>query len=294
MALRLAVLAKQVPDTTEVTADAMKRDGTVNRAALPTVVNPEDLNALEMALQIRERMGGEVSVLTMGPPAAADLLRDALYRGADRGILITDRRAAASDTLATSYILARAVQHLGGVDLVLCGRQAIDGDTAQVGPQTAEKLGIPQVTYAEELIEITPDRLTVRRKMGDADEVVASPLPCLVTVTGDANTPRPHGARRLMTCRRARTPMEVEQELRSDAEPGPVMDYLREQGLLLDQWDLDEIDADPNWCGRDGSPTKVKRVQGIVLEAEGHTRVEPTREGIRELIHALIVDHTIG
>ncbi|MFO7768755.1 MAG: electron transfer flavoprotein subunit beta/FixA family protein [bacterium] len=294
MSLRLAVLAKQVPDTSEVTADAMKADGTVNRSALPTIVNPEDLNALEMALRIRERMGGEVHVLTMGPPAAADLLRDALYRGADRGILITDRRAAASDTLATSYILARAVEHLDEVDLVLCGRQAIDGDTAQVGPQTAEKLGLPQLTYAEDLVEVTPTRLTVRRKMGDAEEVVSAPLPCLVTVTGEANTPRPHGARRLMIYKRARSPLEVEQEMGRDGDPGAVIEHLRSAGLLLEQWDLDEIGADLAWCGRDGSPTKVKRVQGIVLKGEGRTQVEPSREGVRELVHELIVDHTIG
>ncbi len=294
MSLRVAVLAKQVPDTSEVTADAMKEDGTVNRAALPTIVNPEDLNALEMGLRIRERMGGEVIVLTMGPPAAAELLRDALYRGADRGILITDRRAAASDTLATSYILARAIEHLGGVDLVVCGRQAIDGDTAQVGPQTAEKLGIPQLTYAEELLEVTPTSLTVRRTLGSAEEVVSSPLPCLVTVTGEANTPRPHGARRLMTFKRARSPLEVEKEVGKDGDPDAVVDHLRESGLLLEQWDLDAIGADLAWCGRDGSPTKVKRVQGIVLTGEGHTSVEPTRESVHELVHALIVDHTIG
>jgi len=120
----------------------MKADGTVNRAALPTIFNPEDLHALEIALQVRDRFGGSVTVLTMGPPKAADVLRDCLFRGADRAILITDRRAAASDTLATSYILSQAVRTIGKYDLVFCGRQAIDGDTAQVGPQLAEKLGI--------------------------------------------------------------------------------------------------------------------------------------------------------
>ena len=143
------VCVKQVPDTANITAEAMKEDGTVNRAALPTIFNPEDLHALETALELRDRFGGTVTVVTMGPPKAADVLRDCLYRGADRVILLTDRRAAASDTLATSYILSQAIRTIGRYDFVFCGRQAIDGDTAQVGPQCAEKLGIPQVTYLE-------------------------------------------------------------------------------------------------------------------------------------------------
>ncbi len=152
------VLVKQVPDTANVTAEAMKEDGTVNRAALPTIFNPEDLNALETALEVRDRFGGTVTALTMGPPKAADVLRDCLFRGADRAILLTDRRAAASDTLATSYILSQAIKTIGRYDLVLAGRQAIDGDTAQVGPQCAEKLGIPQITYLEELVDLREGR----------------------------------------------------------------------------------------------------------------------------------------
>src|SRR5512136_3005145 len=143
------VLVKQVPDTAHISGRAMKEDGTVNRAALPAVFNPEDLNALEMALQVRDQYGGRVTVLTMGPPRAAEILREALFRGADRVVLLTDRRTAGSDTQATSYVLACAVQKIGDCDLVFCGRQAIDGDTAQVGPQVAEKLGFPQITYAE-------------------------------------------------------------------------------------------------------------------------------------------------
>src|SRR5512147_1844105 len=131
------VCVKQVPDTGNIAGDAMKEDGTVNRAALPAIFNPEDLNALEAALEIRDRFGGTVTAITMGPPAACEVLRECLYRGADRAILLTDRRAAASDTLATSYILSRAVKTIGKYDFVFCGRQAIDGDTAQVGPQSA-------------------------------------------------------------------------------------------------------------------------------------------------------------
>jgi electron transfer flavoprotein beta subunit len=158
------VCIKQVPDTANVTADAMKADGTVNRAALPTIFNPDDLRALEIALQVRDQHGGTVTVISMGPPKAADALRECLYRGADRVVLLTDRRAAASDTLATSYILARAIKTVGRYDFVFCGRQAIDGDTAQVGPQCAEKLGIPQVTYLEKLVELRDRTARIRRR----------------------------------------------------------------------------------------------------------------------------------
>src|SRR5512143_1015540 len=157
------VLVKQVPDTRRVTGEAMTRDGTMNRGALPAIFNPEDLNALEMALQIKERHGGTVTVITMGPPKAADILRESLWRGADRVILLTDRRFAGADTLATSIALRQAIEKLDRYDLILAGRQAIDGDTAQVGPQTAEKLGIPQVTYAESVLEIADGAVTVER-----------------------------------------------------------------------------------------------------------------------------------
>src|SRR5664279_1884897 len=142
----IVVLAKQVPDTHNVTGDVMTKDGTMNRGALPAIFNPEDLNALEMALQIKERHGGTVTVITMGPPKAANILREALFRGADKVILLTDRKFAGADTLATSYALQCTIKKAGTFDLIFCGRQAIDGDTAQVGPQTAEKLGIPQIT----------------------------------------------------------------------------------------------------------------------------------------------------
>ncbi len=152
--LRIVVLVKQVPDTANVTGEAMKEDGTINRSALPAVFNPEDLNALEEALKLKDRHDARVTVLTMGPPAAVQVLRESLYRGADEVILLTDKAFAGADTLATSYALSLAVQKLGGADLVLCGRQAIDGDTAQVGPQTAEKLGYPQITCVSRVDEL--------------------------------------------------------------------------------------------------------------------------------------------
>lgn len=149
--LKIVVLAKQVPDTRNVGKDAMKADGTVNRAALPAIFNPEDLNALEQALRLKDTIEGTtVHVLTMGPGRAAEIIREAMYRGADGGYLLSDRAFAGSDTLATSYALSCALRNLE-YDLIICGRQAIDGDTAQVGPQVAEKLALPQVTYAEEI-----------------------------------------------------------------------------------------------------------------------------------------------
>lgn len=288
MGYNCVVLAKQVPDTKAVTASAMKDDGTVNRAALPTIFNPEDLNALELALQIRDDHGGTVTVITMGPPNAAGLLRQCLYRGVDRVILITDMRSAASDTLATSYILSCAVANLDAYDLVLCGRQAIDGDTAQVGPQTAEKLDITQISYVEELCELKGKTITVRRNTGSGWEKVQAELPLLITVTDAINDPRPAGVRRTMQYKKARAPIELK-----GAAAGTI-DQLRDKGLLIDQWDLDDIKADLQWCGRNGSPTKVHRIQSVVLTATDQKDVEPSDKGIQEMVRELIEDHTVG
>lgn len=290
MPYHCVVLAKQVPDTKAVTGKAMNDDGTVNRAALPAVFNPEDLNALETALQIRDTWGGSVTIMTMGLPRACEVLREGLYRGADRAILITDRRAAASDTLATSYILSCAIQKLDQLDIVLCGRQAIDGDTAQVGPQAAEKLGIPQITYMEELIDLSDGAITVRRNIGAGWEKVQCRLPVLLTVMETANTPRPPGAKRMMKFKKARSPIELKVAGADEA----VADSLKARGLLIEQWDLDYVEADLQWCGVSGSPTKVNRIQSVVLKASEHKTVDATDEGIRELVHELIEDHTIG
>jgi electron transfer flavoprotein beta subunit len=296
---------KQVPDTANVTAEAMKEDGTVNRGALPAIFNPEDLHALETALEVRDAYGGTVTVVSMGPPKAADVLRDCLYRGADRAVLLTDRRAAASDTLATSYILSKAVEAVGKYDFVFCGRQAIDGDTAQVGPQIAEKLGVPQITYLEELVSVSDRVVRIRRNLGNGWEVVESELPVLVTVVETANEPRPPRARRVMRFKRARVEAEVAGEVvqalgdapdekEKEAEVARRTEELKGAGLLIEQWDLDDIGADLERCGRNGSPTKVHRVQSIVLTKEGYTEVQPTEEGVRELIHELVMDRTLG
>jgi len=298
------VLVKQVPDTANVSAEAMKEDGTVNRAALPTVFNPEDLHALEAALEVKDRFGGTVTVITMGPPKAGDILRDCVFRGADRAILVTDRRAAGSDTLATSYILSQAVRTLENYDLVFCGRQAIDGDTAQVGPQCAEKLGITQITYLEEVVSIEGKTARVRRNIGHGWEIVEAQLPLMFTVIETANTPRPAAARRVMAMKRAVAPAEVESAVRAanpkapdeerQAEVDGRLAPLREKGLVFEQWGLDEIGADPERCGLSGSPTKVYRIQSIVLTKEGYTEVPGTEEGIRGLINELVVDRTLG
>lgn len=284
MPYNIVVLAKQVPDTKKITGKAMKDDGTVNRAALPAIFNPEDLYALELGLSIKDAHGGSVTCLTMGPPPAAELLRDALYRGADRVALVTDRRAAASDTLATSYILSCAVRHAGAFDIVVCGRQAIDGDTAQVGPQLAEKLGIPQVTYVEAVEDLDKGFITVRRSTDYGVEVLKGPLPILLTVTDKAHEPRYPAMKRVMKYKKAATISEA----RAAGKQAPAGD------LLIEEWDLDTIKADLQRCGMAGSATKVKRIQAIVLTGSGHKEIRPDPEGIEELIHELIEDHTIG
>ncbi|HUT29582.1 MAG TPA: electron transfer flavoprotein subunit beta/FixA family protein [Sedimentisphaerales bacterium] len=303
MAYNCVVLAKQVPDTKRITGRAMNDDGTVNRSALPAIFNPEDLNALELALDIRERHGGRITVITMGLPAAGAILREALYRGADEAVLVTDIRCAASDTLATSYILSCAVRKLD-YDIVLCGRQAIDGDTAQVGPQLAEKLGVPQITYVEELAGLEGRTITVRRNIGNGWQMVRTKLPVLLTVTSDANEPRVAAAKKMMKYKSARTPVEIAQRLKAenaDADEATIKKLverrcaeLDKKGLLIKQWDLSFLGADLTWCGRSGSPTKVHRIQSVVLAAKESKDIEPGEAGISAMIHELIEDKIIA
>ena len=302
MAIRCVVCVKQVPDTKRITGEAMKEDGTVNRAALPAIFNPEDLNALEAALEIRDRVGGTVTAVTMGPPAACDILRQSMFLGADRAVLVTDRRAAASDTLATSYILSCAVRKIGA-DVVLCGRQAIDGDTAQVGPQLAEKLALPLVTYVEQLMDVGA-KLRLRRNIGGGWEVVDCPVPCLLTVMDAANTPRPPSIKRMMKYKKALAAAEIakavaEEMPQADDDAKAAEVKLRQaalaaKGMLIETWNLDDIGADLAWCGRDGSPTKVHRIQSVVLAGGEYREFPPTDEGLTTLVGELIEDHTIG
>jgi electron transfer flavoprotein beta subunit len=303
VAYNCVVLIKQVPDTKRITGEAMNDDGTVNRSALPAIFNPEDLNALELALQLKDKFGGKVTVITMGLPAASAILRDSLFRGADDAILITDQRCAASDTLATSYILSCAVKKVD-FDIVLCGRQAIDGDTAQVGPQLAEKLDIPQITYVEELVELNGKSITARRNIGAGFQQVRTKLPALLTVTGDANESRVAAAKKMMKYKNARTPLEIEQKIKAENADATDADIqrlvkhkcseLEKKGLLIKQWDLDFVGADLNWCGRSGSPTKVHRIQSVVLAAKESKNIEPSDHGISDMIHELIEDKIIA
>jgi electron transfer flavoprotein beta subunit len=305
------VLIKQVPDTKRITGEVMNDDGTVRRSALPAIFNPEDLNALELALQIKDKFGGQITVITMGLPAAGAILRDSLFRGADDAILLTDPKCAGSDTLATSYILSCAVKKID-YDIVLCGRQAIDGDTAQVGPQLAEKLGIPQITYVEKLIEISDRTITARRNIGNGWQQVRTKLPVLLTVTSEANEPRVAAAKKMMKYKSAMTPIETEKEVRSlpraqsrgqkaeDSEEEikklveKKCSELEERGLLIKQWDLGSIEADLSWCGQSGSPTKVHRIQSVVLGTKESKNIEPNDQGISDMIHELIEDKIIA
>ena len=303
MGYNCVVLIKQVPDTKRITGDVMNDDGTVKRSALPAIFNPEDLNALEMALQIKDKFGGHITVITMGLPAASEILRDSLFRGADEAILLTDRRCAASDTRATSYILSCAVKRIN-YDIVLCGRQAIDGDTAQVGPQLAEKLGVKQITYVEELTELSGRTITARRNIGNGWQQVKADLPVLLTVTGEANEPRVAAAKKMMKYKNALAPVEVEQKIKAENPDADEMDIkelaehkcgkLIEQGLLMKQWDLDAIEADLSWCGMNGSPTKVHRIQSVVLAAKETKQIEPSENGISDMVHELIEDKIIA
>lgn len=296
MPLRMIVLVKQVPDTKNVTGEVMKPDGTVNRNALAAIFNPEDLNALEMALDLKERYGGEVIVITMGPPRAAEILKDSLCRGADRAILLSDRRFAASDTLATSYTIAQAITtRLMPYDLVLCGRQAIDGDTAQVGPQCADKLGIPQVTFADKVLDYTDGVLRIRRDLGRAQELVDAKTPLLLTVPKTANSPRWPNARLLLKYRRSRSGFELEAEAkRLGKKVDEVQRDLAKNNLFIETWCAEDIGAELVRIGISGSPTKVKKVENVVLAGANLKLFNPDDAGVRELINELVEERTFG
>ena len=290
MSLNIVVLAKQVPDTRNVGKDAMKEDGTLNRAALPAIFNPEDLNALEQALRIKDaNPGSKVTVLTMGLPRASEVIREAIFRGADGGIVLTDRVLGGADTLATSYSLAQAVKKLGKVDIILGGRQAIDGDTAQVGPQIAEKLGIPQVTYAEEIIDLKDGKVTVKRRLENGVETVKAPLPCVVTVNGSAAECRPRNAMRVMKFKHATSPSGVDALNDSAKEI-----YARRPELHIQEWSAADVNADPEQIGMPGSPTKVKNIVNVVFTAKENLRLEDNDEAIENLVKELLANHTIG
>src|SRR5210317_1958741 len=287
---KIIVLAKQVPDTRNVGKDAMKANGTVNRAALPAVFNPEDLKALEQALRIKDNNPGTtVTLLTMGPGRAAEIIREGLYRGADDGILITDRKFAGSDTLATSYAISLAIKKLAPYDIILSGRQAIDGDTAQVGPQAAEKSGIPQITYCEEVVAISKKRVQIKRRLDRGVETVECPLPALVTVHGSAPECRSRNAKLLMKFKHAQTVTELQEDTDDYLDLHNSRPYLD-----IKEWTVDDLNADEEWLGLSGSPTKVKKVTNVVFTAKESKVLGDKDEEIEDLIKELLENHTIG
>lgn len=289
MKLKIIVLAKQVPDTRNVGKDAMTAEGTVNRSALPAIFNPEDLNALEQALRLKEQNpGSTVGLLTMGPPRAAEIIRQGLYRGADTGWLLTDRLFAGADTLATSYALATAIKKIGGADVLIGGRQAIDGDTAQVGPQVAQKLGLSQVTYAEEIEKCEDGKLTIRRHIDGGVEMVEAPMPIVITVNGSAAPCRPCNAKLVMKYKRATVPME-----RTEGMEYAGL-YDERPYLTLNEWSVADIDGDPQQCGLSGSPTKVKAVKNIVFQAKECKRISGCDCDIECMMKELLDEKIIG
>lgn len=287
---RIILLAKQVPDTRNVGKDAMKADGTVNRAALEAVFNPEDLQALEQALLIKEKVGeAEIVVLTMGPPRAAEIIREALYRGADRGILITDRRFAGSDTLATSYAISQAIRKLTPYNVIICGRQAIDGDTAQVGPQVAEKLNLPQITYCEEVLLVNDESITIKRRLERGVEEVKCPTPCVITVHSSAPECRTRNAKLLMKYKYARTTTELQEESKDYTDLYDNRTYLN-----IKEWSVEDIEADIKWLGLSGSPTKVKKIENVVFQTKENITISADDKDINLMMKSLIDTHIIG
>lgn len=287
---KIIVLAKQVPDTRNVGKDAMKADGTVNRGVLPAIFNPEDLNALEQALRIKDKHPqSTITILTMGPGRAAEIIREGLYRGADNGYLITDRKFAGSDTLATSYAISQAIKKIADYDLVIAGRQAIDGDTAQVGPQVADKLELPQITYTEEVLDIDEKSVTIKRRLENGVEVVKSQLPAVITVHSSAPDCRSRNARYLMKFKHARTQTEIHSS-------GEAYMQLRQDRPYLNivEWSVADIQADVELLGLSGSPTKVKKIENVVLQSKESKVLTSTDEDINFLMKELIDSHTIG
>jgi len=274
--LNVIVLVKQVPDTRNIKGDVMTPEGTINRDAMAAIFNPDDMHALEAALQIKDNYPDtKVSAITMGPPAAAAVLKECLYRGADFTALVSDRAFAGADTQATSYALKCAIEKIGAsfgaVDLVFCGRQAIDGETAQVGPETAEKLGINQITSVSKIEKLDPAKkeIVAVRSIEGGRETVKAKLPILLTFNEEGEALRPASAVKALACKRT---------------------VAGEKNLAL--WDIAAIKADPLQCGLSGSPTRVKELHSVTASTADIKYINPDEAGVTELIHELIADHT--
>ncbi|NWF53101.1 MAG: electron transfer flavoprotein subunit beta/FixA family protein [Nitrospirae bacterium] len=257
--MKIIVCIKQVPDTTEVKINP--ETGILLREGVPSIINPYDLHAIEAGLQIRERVQGNVTVITMGPPQAETALRDALAMGADDAILLTDKAFAGSDTWATSYVLSMAIKKLGA-DLIICGKQAIDGDTAQVGPETAEFLDIPHISYVRKIEEVTENSVRVQRMMDEGYDIVESSLPVLLTVLRELNEPRLPSLKAKIAAKKA----------------------------VIKKWASSDINVDNNKIGIKGSPTRVKniftpeaRADRIILNGTLEEQVDKLAKELREL-----------
>lgn len=225
----------------------------------------------------------------MGPGRAAEVIREGLFRGADDGVLLTDRAFAGADTLATSYALSMAVRKIGNFDIIISGRQAIDGDTAQVGPQVAEKLGIPQITYTENIESIATDKIRIKRRLQNGVETVESPLPVLITVNGSAMPCRPRNAKLLQKYKHAKTVTERQ------VEHIDYIDIYDERPYLnLIEWGVADVEADVALCGLSGSPTKVKRIENVSFQTKENKKLSDSDDDINELMKELIENHTIG
>ena len=288
--MKIIVSIKQVPDTSGKVA--VNPDGTLNRASMQTITNPDDMNALEAALKIKDATGCKVTVVTMGPPPAAGMLREALAMGADEAYLVSAREFGGSDTYATSQILAAAINKIGVEkdDIVLCGRQAIDGDTAQVGPQVAEKMNLPQVTYAEEIVGVEGDELVIRRRLEHGVETVACRMPLVMTVNGSAAECRPRHAKLVMKYKYAITPSECQQD-----EVGCYADLRAQRPYLnITEWNVADVDADDRQLGLSGSPTKVKKIENVVFAAKEAKKLTASDQDIDSLMQELIASHTLG
>lgn len=284
--MKIVVCIKQVPDTVEVKIDP--KTGTLIRDGVPSIINHDDKTGIEAALRIKEQLGGTVTVVSMGPPQADVALREALAMGCDEAYLVSAREFGGSDTYATSGIIAAALKKIG-YDLIITGRQAIDGDTAQVGPQVAEKLGLTQITYAEEILDIKDGRITVKRHIDGGVETVEGPLPIVITVNGSAAPCRPRNAKLVQKYKHAKTITEKQQGNLDYTDLYDKRDYLN-----LAEWSVTDVNGDLAQCGLSGSPTKVKAIQNIVFQAKESKTLSASDRDIEELIVELLANHTIG
>ena len=254
--MKIVVCVKQVPDTKG--GVKFKPDGTLDRAAMLTIMNPDDKAGLEAALRLKDQYGAEVTVVTMGLPKAEEVLREAMAMGADNGILVTDRVLGGADTWATSQTIAGALRNLE-YDLIITGRQAIDGDTAQVGPQTAERLGIPQVTYVDDIIELSDTAVTVRKSLEDSEEIIEAKLPCVLTTLSGMNEPR------YMNC-------------------NDIVDSFSKEVNVMT---FDDLGIDESIVGLAGSPTKVHATFTKEVSAETETFDLPAAEAAKLIAKTL-------